>query len=309
MRVAYNILIWTAARWRPNLEFSSKALTQLWGFGFRMFLSGLLEAIFKRLDFLIIGKLFAPATLGYFQRAKSLNSLAIQYSSGSLMAVLFPVLSKIKNDLPRFQNVIMKSLGIISFVVFLLLGSLYLTSEELIVLLFSEKWLPSVDFFKILVLSGFGHPISALLVNVLSSRGNSTAFLRLQIYKKIILSINFIVLYFFGINAYLYGLVVTSTLSVSLNIFFASREIKLPFYLFVKPIIIQMSITVIAALLTIEVTRSIELMGVMMILIKCSLFTLLYLVLNIALRTTSFRYAFDQMRPIINKKIGGKIGG
>ena len=111
MSIVYNILIWSAGHWRPSLEFSWKALTQLWGFGFRMFLSGMIASVFERLDFLIIGKLFPPAILGYFQRAKSLNTMVVQYSSGSLMAVLFPVLSKVQNDLPRFQNIILKTLG------------------------------------------------------------------------------------------------------------------------------------------------------------------------------------------------------
>ena len=153
--IVYNILVWRAAKWVPGVKFSWKALTQLWGFGFRMFLAGMLESIFTRLDFLIIGKLFAPAALGYFQRAKSLNLMVSQYSSRSLMAVLFPVLSKVQNDLPRFQNIIKKALGLISFVIFLLVGTLYLISEELIVLLFSDKWLPSVEFFKILVRNRF----------------------------------------------------------------------------------------------------------------------------------------------------------
>lgn len=302
--IIYNILIWTAGHWKPSLEFSWKALTQLWGFGFRMFLSGMLDAIFTRLDFLIIGKLFPPETLGYFQRAKSLNGMVVRYSSGSLMAVLFPVLSKVQNDLPRFQNIIMKSLGIISFVVFLLLGGLYLISEELIILLFSDKWLPSVSFFKILVLSGFAYPISALLVNVLSSRGNSKAFLRLEIYKKLIASVNFMVLYFWGIEAFLYGLVVQATLGVSLNILFASREIILPFFSFVQPIVTQMAIAVVAVILTLFIIQNIELLGILMLMIKGSLFTLLYVLSNYILKTNSFEYFLEQTIPIIKKKFG-----
>lgn len=302
--IIYNILIWTAGHWKPSLEFSWKALTQLWGFGFRMFLSGMLDAIFTRLDFLIIGKLFPPETLGYFQRAKSLNGMVVRYSSGSLMAVLFPVLSKVQNDLPRFQNIIMKSLGIISFVVFLLLGGLYLISEELIILLFSDKWLPSVSFFKILVLSGFAYPISALLVNVLSSRGNSKAFLRLEIYKKLIASVNFMVLYFWGIEAFLYGLVVQATLGVSLNILFASREIILPFFSFVQPIVTQMAIAIVAVILTLFIIQNIELLGILMLMIKGSLFTLLYVLSNYILKTNSFEYFLEQTIPIIKKKFG-----
>lgn len=305
--IMYNILIWTSGHWKPSLEFSWKALTQLWGFGFRMFLSGMLDAIFARIDFLIIGKLFPPSTLGYFQRAKSLNSMVVQYSSGSLMAVLFPVLSKIQNDLPRFQKIILKSLGIISFVVFLLLGGLYLVSEELIVLLFSDKWLPSVDFFKILVLSGFGYPISALLVNVLSSRGNSKAFLRLEIYKKLIASVNFVVLYFWGIDAFLYGAIVLSTLSISINIMFASREISLPFFQFAKPILTQMGIAIIAVILTLLIVQNIEFIDIIMLLLKGSVFTFLYFLFNFIIKTSSFEYFLEQMMPIIKNKFRKKV--
>jgi len=301
MGIMYNILIWSAARWRPGLQFSWKALTQLWGFGFRMFLSGMLDSIFTRLDFLIIGKLFPPATLGYFQRAKSLNSMVVQYSSGSLMAVLFPVLSKVQNDLPRFQNIIMKSLGIIIFVVFLLLGGLYLVSEELIILLFSDKWLPSVAFFQILILSGFSYPISALLVNVLSSRGNSRAFLRLEIYKKSIAAINLVVLYVWGIETYLYGLIVTSLLAVSLNILFASREIRLPFFLFVKPIVAQMGITIIAVITTVFITKNMDSLDIIMLIIKGSIFTLVYILLNYMLKTSSYHSFLEQLMPMIRK--------
>ena len=76
--VIYNLLIWSFGRWVPSLSFSLKALMQLWGYGFRMFLSGLLDAIFTRLDFLIIGKMFLPQTLGFFERAKSLNLMVVQ---------------------------------------------------------------------------------------------------------------------------------------------------------------------------------------------------------------------------------------
>ena len=302
MSIVYNLLIWTTAKWKPSLTFSWKALTQLWGFGFRMFLSRMLDAIFIRLDFLIIGKLFPPATLGFFQRAKSLNSMVVQYSSGSLMSVLFPVLSKVKNDLPRFQSIVLKALGVISFIVFLLLGSLYLISEELIVLLFSAKWLQSVEFFKILVLSVFGLPISTLLVNVLSSRGNSKAFLRLEIYKKVIVTINFVVLYFWGIEVYLYGLVVTSVLGVTLNILFASREIKLPFFLFVKPILMQMGITLFSVILTLLITKNLDQLNIIMLIVKGSIFTFMYVLFNYFIKTSSYTYFNEQVIPLIKKR-------
>jgi len=297
--IIYNLVIWAVSQWSPALLFSFKALKQLWGFGFRMFLSGVLEAIFTRLDYLIIGKLFLPETLGFFQRAKSLNLMVAQYTSGSLMAVLFPVLSQLKNNLLQFQKVIIKMMGIICFVVFLLLGSLYLLSEELIVFLFGVKWLPSVELFQVLVFSGFAYPISALLVSVLHGRGKSKENLHLQVRKKAFVFINFGGLYAWGIDAYLYGLVVTAIVGVILNILYVSREIKLPFILFFEPIIDQSVITVTALVSTLYLVM---LMEEWVFIMKFFLFLLIYILMNWVFKTSSFKYFMEQLYPLLIKK-------
>ena len=295
------LLIWYTSTWRPSLTFSFKALFQLWGFGFRMFLSGFLDTIFTRLDYIIIGRLFPSAILGFFQRAKSLDLLVISYASGSLMSVLFPILSKVKNDLPRFQNIIIKSLGIICFITFFLLGGLFLVSHELVVMLFSDKWLPSVIYFKILVLSGFAYPISSLLVNVLSSRGNSKAFLRLEIYKKIVFGINLYVGFLWGVEGYLYGLVIASIVAVYINIIFVSKEIKMPQLEFIKPIVIQMLIGVVSTLIIWYVNLQVDYKNIVMFFIKGFEFSLIYLGLNYLLNIKSYQYFMEQFRPVFNK--------
>jgi O-antigen/teichoic acid export membrane protein len=274
---------------------------QLWAFGFRMFLSGVLESIFIRLDTLIIGKLFSPALLGFFNIAKLLDQMVIGYSSGSLISVLFPVLSKVQRDLSRFQAIIRKSLGVIVFVVFFLLGGLYLVSHELIMMLYGEKWLPSVDYFKILVLSGFGYPVSALLVNVLSSRGNSKAFLRLEIYKKIIGLSNLSIAFTWGIEGYLYGLFIVTILVVYLNMVFVTREIYIPKWEMVKPIIVQAVIAVFSVELILLITENMRFGLFTMFFIKGMMYVLFYIMTNKLFHTTSYGYFMAEVKPVYSK--------
>ena len=300
----YNILIWSFGRWVPSMLFSFKELKQLWGFGFRIFLAGLLEAVFTRLNYLIIGKLFMPTTLGFFQRAKSLNLFVVSYSSASLMSVLFPVLSTIQNNLPRFQNVVIKTLGIISFVTFLLLGGIYVVSEELILLLFGDKWLSSVYFFKILAVSGFAYPVSALLVNILRSRGKSKALLRLQVYKKTLAAINFYVLFAWGIGMYLYGLIVVAVLGLSLNIIFASREIHLTFFRFVKPVTTQAVVSIIAVLVTLYLVGVLGIGGdILLIVVKGLVFIAMYLLMSWLFKTNSYCSFKEQVMSMARQKL------
>lgn len=297
----YGIVIWTKSSWKPSLNFSFKALRQLWGFGFRMFLSLIIDTIFIRIDYLIIGKLFPLATVGFLQRAKSLNELAVHYSSGSLMAILFPLLSKVKNDLERFQKIIIKSLNIIVFVAFFLLGSLYLSAESLIVLLFGEKWLPSVVYFEIIALGSFARPISPLLLSILSSRGNSKAFLRLEVYKKLLMSTDFIVLYYFGVMNYLYYRIATQLGTVYMNIVFASNEVKLTKLTFIKPIFIQGCIAVVSVLIIYYFNHGRQMAHLGLLTVQTIEYGLLYVGMNIVFKTDSNRYIMNELKPHFNK--------
>jgi len=299
----FNIFIWYVSDWKPSFLFSFKALKQLWGFGFHMFLVGVLNAVFSRLDYIVIGKLFTPTALGFYQRAKSLNMMLVQYSSGSLMTVMFPVLSKVQNDLSRFQNIVIKLLDSINFITFLLFGGLYLISEELIVLLFSEKWLPSVEYFKILVLSAFGFPIAALLANILRSRGNSKAFLRMAIFRKIVFSINLYVGFLWGIEGYLYGLIVVAVFNVGIAIYMSSREISLSSFTFIKPLIAQMLLTVIVVVVTMFAMQGVEVTYITALLIKGLLFIFLYFLINWILKTSAYLAVMEQVMPILKKKL------
>lgn len=301
--IIYNVLIWSTAHWKPSLQFSFKALFQLWGFGFRMFLTGLIDKVFTELDYLIIGKLFDAASLGFYQRAKSLNLFIIRYSSESLMNILFPVLSKVQNNLLRFQQIVIKGFGVINFVTFLLLGGLYLVSEELIVLLFGDKWLPSVYIFKILVLSGFVRPIGALLMNILMSRGKSKIVLRMAMYKVLIALLNFVVLYIWGIDAFLYGLIVVGLWDLFLNILFSSREIKLSFMTFAKPFLVQAGIAIFAVIFTNLITENLNQIEIIMLMIKGVIFTFVYILINYLMKTSSSNYFLEQIMPMVRKRM------
>jgi O-antigen/teichoic acid export membrane protein len=191
----------------------------------------------------------------------------------------------------------------ISFITFFLLGGLYLVSEELIVFLFGEKWLPSVFFFQILALSGFVQPMGAVLMNILTSRGKSKIVLKMAVYKLIVALINFGVLYQWGIAALLYGLIIVGLWDLFLNILFAAKEIRLSFMTFAKPFVVQVLIAVFSVLLSQMATASLQMVDILMLLLKGTLFTMLYILINYVLRTSSFDYFLEQLIPMVKKRM------
>lgn len=300
--VVYNCLIWSWSKWRPQFQFSILALRELWSFGFHMFLAGLLQNAVTRLDYLIIGKLFTASTLGFYDRAKSLTGLVTKNFSGSLMTVLFPVLSRVQSDIPRLRSIVLNLFGALSFVTFLLVGALYLVSQELIFILFGPKWQASVPYFEILIISSFSLPLSGLLMNVLRGLGKSRMFLRLEVIKKSIAVTNLAVLYFFGIYSYLYGLILVAILATSINLWAACREISVSVYTAAVPVATQAAIAILSVMAVLYASQFFELKLVGRMFFETGLFLSLYVAASVVLRTSSYRDFMGQLLPLLHKR-------
>ena len=293
-----SFVLWYMSGWAPSLHFSIAAMSDLWGFGLRMFLASLLNAISSRLDILVIGKLFPVATLGYFDLANRLSSIVNRYTADSLMSVVFPVLSRIQSERDRFNTVVLQALRILSPIVFLVIGVLFLVSDQLIVLLYSEKWMSSAVYFKLLMLAGFAFPLNALLVNVLSSKGNSKGFLHMAVAKKLVFFANFITLFTWGIEAYLVGLIIVGLVSTSITLLYASREMRISILLLGSPIISQGLIFMLSLLVVVALKNNVSLDVMSSIPAEVLFFIFLFLVQNVLLKTESWRSVRAQLWPV-----------
>lgn len=101
-------------------------------------------------------------------------------------------------------------------------------AEPLFRLLFTEKWLPAVPYFQILCGAGVLYPLHAYNLNILSVKGRSDLFLRLEIIKKILLAIILAVSFSFGIYGLLWGQVIFSGAAFFINTHFSGKFIKYP---------------------------------------------------------------------------------
>jgi O-antigen/teichoic acid export membrane protein len=172
------------ARFIPTRTFRFRHLRKLWGFGFNLFLSGLLNSIFFRIDYLVIGKFFPAATLGLFYRAKSFRTLVLRYTSESIGKVLFPTFSQKQTDIPWVRRNSEKALFYGAMAALFLIGGLYAVSDELFIVLFTKKWAGAVPYFKVLMFGALAFPLTGILGNVLNGMGHSRKFLMIDVVEK-----------------------------------------------------------------------------------------------------------------------------
>ena len=60
------LLLWLVNRWIPKLKFSSRSFHELFGFGWKMMVSSVLDTIWKELYQVVVGKYYSPAILGQY---------------------------------------------------------------------------------------------------------------------------------------------------------------------------------------------------------------------------------------------------
>lgn len=236
-----NTFLYLGCKLHFSLRFSFQALKELWGFSSKLFFAGLLDTLFGNIDSLLIGKLLNPATLGYYYRAKSLENFSFRYTASTMTNVLLPSLSSIQNEPERLRHAILKLYKLISFLSFLVCGILLVGGRELIILIFSSKWESSVLLFQIIIAGAFAPQIFNLFYNVLISTGNVKSFFKINVFNKVLFSLNFCFLFYGNLNIYLVGFIVIQIFIFYIGLDIVSKKIglgKLLYILSVKDLFI-----------------------------------------------------------------------
>lgn len=219
------VLLWIFNSWRPIWVFSMGSIKSLFNYGSKIMIAGLLYSIFQNLYFVIIGKIFPIVTLGYYTRAVQLSEFPVTTVSSIFQRITFPVFSILQDETERLKNAVRKSLRTIVFILYPVMFGLMASSDIFIELMFSAKWLPASIFFKLLCILGLLYPFLVINDEVLKAKGRSGLLLKLQIISKVIIVINFVITYRWGISAIIIGQIVSVFITFSINAWITGRLI------------------------------------------------------------------------------------
>jgi O-antigen/teichoic acid export membrane protein len=225
MQLIQSLLLCKYNRWIPLLVFKMDSFKRLFGFGWKILASGLINTLYNNLYFLIIGKVFSVIDLGYYTNAQKLSDTACQSLTTSVQKVSYPVLSSIKDEENKLLGAYKKIIRTSVFVTFPLMIGLAAIADPLIRLIFGQKWINSISFFQILCLSAILYPLHAINLSILQVKGRSDLFLRLEIIKKVLGMLSIAVVLFFklGIIGLLWALVVNSFISYFINSYYSAE--------------------------------------------------------------------------------------
>lgn len=220
-QVLYTTLLWLHNRWIPRLRFSKSSFHELFGFGWKLLVSGLIDTVWREIYQIVIGKFYSPTTLGLYSRAHQFSTIFSSNLASVVQSVSFPALSKVQDDPEKLKRGFRKVNKTSMLISFAMMFGMMSVAEPMVKVLIGDKWLPCVPFLQIICLQMVLYPLHSQNLNLLEIRGRSDLFLKIQIIKKSI-SVGPIILgIFISIYWMLVGSVFTSLIDLYVNSYYS----------------------------------------------------------------------------------------
>ena len=216
---------WIRTKWHPAFIVDRERLRFHFKFGYKLTLSGLLNTVYSNIYNIIIGKFFSAAQLGYYTRAQTLQMFPITNIATALNKVTYPMFASIQHDDVKLKGAYKKLMQQVIFWVAPLMVYLVIVAEPLFRFVLTDKWLPAVPYFQILCFSGILYPLHSYNLNILKVKGRSDLFFKLEVYKKLFVSIGIAGALYFGMYGLLYFQLLSSVFSFAVNTIYSGRMI------------------------------------------------------------------------------------
>jgi PST family polysaccharide transporter len=196
-------------RWKPAFYFSIECFKEMFGFGANVMGSSFLGYLRQNLDYIIVGRIMGAELLGYYTLAYTLAVYPTKKIAPIITRVIFPVFSKIKDDVLAYKKGYANLISFLSLLTVPSLFGLLSISSEFIVVVYGEKWSPAILPLQILCLLGIVSTISPATGPVFYSKGVPDIEFKLGLVKLPITAIALMVGTFYGIV----GVAIAMTLS------------------------------------------------------------------------------------------------
>ncbi len=212
------ILLWWKSPWRYRRDAERGSIREMAPYSLRLIATDMITAIYNNVAQLFIGRIYSANMLGYYNQAQKLKDMPVNATMQSIQSVTFPALSKISDNPIKFDEGYRRVIMLTAFIMFPAMMGLIATAEDIYLLLLKPQWHPAVPYFRVMCLIGIFYPISAIAYNVLKVRSNGAIILRLEVIKKVIMTIILAITIPISTMSIAWGMVAAAACEMILNI-------------------------------------------------------------------------------------------
>lgn len=196
-RLMHNLLVtgllFIMVKFRIKWQVSLERMKEILNFSAGVVSASLLYFVTNNLYSAVIGKRYSVTDLGYYSKGNQLPEQFSLYTFSAVSGVLLPTISSYQDDIERVKHIIRKVTAFSTYVIFPLMIGMMLTSEELIVLLLSEKWRASAPIMIGCCIYYLGMPFTLMNAQVYYAMGHSFLKLKVEIIRFVITTLGLVI--------------------------------------------------------------------------------------------------------------------
>ena len=296
------ILLWWKSPWRWRRDIRTGSLKEMTPYSLRLIATDMITAIYNNIAQLFIGKIYSADMLGYYNQAQKLKDMPVNATMQSIQSVTFPALAKISDNPTKFDEGYRRVLMLTAFIMLPVMTGLIATADDIYMLLLKPQWHPAIPYFRVMCLIGIFYPISAIAYNVLKVRSNGAIILRLEIIKKVIMTIILATTIPISVMAIAWGMVAAAACEMVLNIGATLRYAGLKLKSLATTLLPIISLTAVMYLATEMVGYQIENLAVgLRLVIKIGVGIISYAAISFITKMEAFGEALAIAKQFLNK--------
>lgn len=216
-RAINTIILWITVKWRPRWMFSWQRLKGLLSFGWKILASNLLNTLFGDLRSLIIGKVYGPSDLAYFNKGAQMPRVIVNNINVTINSVLFPTMSAEQDQVSRVRAMTRRAMKVSTYIMMPMMMGIAVCAEPLVQLLLGNAWLPCVPFLRVFCFSYALQPIATANLNAIQALGRSDLLLKLEIKKVIVNLAALLCTIWISVKAMAYSMLLTRVIAQLIN--------------------------------------------------------------------------------------------
>lgn len=217
-------IIWTLSKWRPTLDFRFSLLKEVFSFSFLLIISSLISSVTRYVYNFFIGPRYSADDLGYYGQAFKFHQIPYNVISSTITGVSYPVFSSLNNEKERQMLYIQKIMRITAFITFPAMIGLYCIAPNFISVILTDKWMPMLPYFKILIVAGIAMPFISLNLNIFNAIGRPRIYFLLECLRNgLIITLLFVLNS--TIETMLYGYLIATYTSLVVSCWLIKRHI------------------------------------------------------------------------------------
>ena len=272
--------------------FDRDSFKELFGFGWFVMLTSLIDVVYSNSVSLIVGKRYTVKELGYYNQASSLQQIPSYSLAMVINQVLFPHMSKIHDNKELMRSYSQRVMIVATFVIFPIMIYLISFAKPLVVLLYSAKWLPAAIFFQILCIEGIVHSLIHINRQILKALGETKLLFRIQVVIFIVGIIFLLIAQTFSIVALTWSLVFCSFVNWILLAFITGKRIGYSIRNQISDMASSLIISVLTMLMVNVLIKNWNLSPISTLLISGIFFLVAYCAFSFLLKTKGFKMTY-----------------